>query len=114
MKYIFKTTATMKEYNAKKWWIDGDIVPEIRISADCLDDAISVWAEQVKGKHCISISKSAIKNKSSMYVDTVCGNPKQVGYVITGKADFEKDDCTWVGQYIDLWVEIVSACETDF
>lgn len=22
MNYIFKTTATMKEYNNKKWWID--------------------------------------------------------------------------------------------
>ena len=23
MNYIFKTTATMKEYNNKKWYIDG-------------------------------------------------------------------------------------------
>lgn len=22
MKFIFKTTTTMKEYNNKKWWID--------------------------------------------------------------------------------------------
>ena len=26
MNYIFKTTTTMKEYNNKKWWIDGDII----------------------------------------------------------------------------------------
>lgn len=34
--YIFKTTTTMKEYNNKKWWIDSDIVPEIRIKAETL------------------------------------------------------------------------------
>ena len=28
MNYIFKTTATMKEYNNKKWYIDGGIVSE--------------------------------------------------------------------------------------
>ena len=29
MKYIFKTNATMKEYNNQKWWIDSNIVREI-------------------------------------------------------------------------------------
>ena len=24
--YIFKTKATMKDYNRKKWWIDEDII----------------------------------------------------------------------------------------
>lgn len=31
MNYIFKTTATMKEYNNKKWYIDGGIVSDMRI-----------------------------------------------------------------------------------
>lgn len=30
MNYIFKTTATMKEYNNKKWYIDGGIVSDMR------------------------------------------------------------------------------------
>lgn len=34
MNYIFKTTATMKEYNNKKWYIDGGIVSDMRINAD--------------------------------------------------------------------------------
>lgn len=29
-KYIFRTTATMKPYNNKNWWIDGDIIPAKR------------------------------------------------------------------------------------
>ena len=33
MNYIFKTTATMKEYNNKKWYIDGGIVSDMRINA---------------------------------------------------------------------------------
>lgn len=24
--YIFRTTTTMKEYNSKHWWIDGNII----------------------------------------------------------------------------------------
>ena len=32
MNYIFKTTATMKEYNNKKWYIDGGIVSDMRIA----------------------------------------------------------------------------------
>ena len=31
MNYIFKTTATMKEYNNKKWYIDGGIALNILI-----------------------------------------------------------------------------------
>ena len=30
MNYIFKTTATMKEYNNKKWYIDGGIISDMR------------------------------------------------------------------------------------
>lgn len=114
MEYIFKTTATMKEYNAKKWWIDGNIIPEIRISSDSVNHAISLWAEQVEEKHFISISNNAIKNKSAMYVDTVNGDSKQIGYVITGKADFQRNDYTWTSQYVDLWVEIISVFDTEF
>lgn len=31
--YIFKTMATMKEYNNKSWWIDSGIVRDIHIAA---------------------------------------------------------------------------------
>lgn len=33
-KYIFKTTATMKPYNNKNWWIDGGIIPVKHIEAE--------------------------------------------------------------------------------
>lgn len=39
MNYIFKTTATMKEYNNKKWYIDGGIVSDMRINADSKEKA---------------------------------------------------------------------------
>lgn len=84
--YIFKTTTTMKEYNNKKWWIDSDI----------------------------EISKNALKTKQDMFVDTPDGT-KQVGYVITGKSDFEdRDNYRWSTQYIDLWVTILTVVDTEF
>lgn len=66
MNYIFKTTATMKEYNNKKWYIDGGIVSDMRINADSVENALEIYRERVKEKHCITISKNAIKNKSAM------------------------------------------------
>lgn len=70
MNYIFKTTATMKEYNNKKWYIDGGIVSDMRINADSVENALEIYRERVEEKHCIIIiSKNAIKNKSEMFVD---------------------------------------------
>jgi hypothetical protein len=62
MNYIFKTTATMKEYNNKKWYIDGGIVSDMRIDADSVENALEIYRERVEKKHCITISKNAIKN----------------------------------------------------
>lgn len=48
MNYIFKTTATMKEYNNKKWWIDGDIISDMRINADSVENALEIYRERVQ------------------------------------------------------------------
>lgn len=115
MNYIFKTTATMKEYNNKKWYIDGGIVSDMRINADSVENALEIYREQVKEKHYINISKNAIKNKSEMFVDLSDGSVKQVGYVITGKTEFDKGDYTgYSTQYIDLWVTILTVVDTVF
>lgn len=113
--YIFKTTATMKEYNNKKWYIDGGIVSDMRIDADSVENALEIYRERVKEKHYINISKNAIKNKSEMFVDLSDGGAKQVGYVITGKTEFDKGDYTgYSTQYIDLWVTILTVVDTVF
>lgn len=112
--YIFKTTATMKEYNARKWWIDSGIVREIQVNADNLKSALCQYQEAVKETAYIDISDNAIKNKVPMYRDTETGEPKQVGYVITGKTDFQKDSGEWSTQYIDLWVTVLTVMDTDF
>ena len=49
-----------------------------------------------------------------MYVDLKTGESKQVGYVITGKSDFQRDDYSWSTQYIDLWVSITEVTDIDF
>lgn len=115
MNYIFKTTATMKEYNNKKWYIDGGIVSDMRINADSVENALEIYREQVEEKHYINISKNAIKNKSEMFADLSNGGVKQVGYVITGKTEFDKGDYTgYSTQYIDLWVTILTVVDTVF
>lgn len=114
MKYIFETTTTMKEYNCKKWWIDSNIVPTIRIEAENLKAALQKYREQVKEKAYVEISDNALKTKNPMYVDTQDG-AKQVGYVLTGKTEFEdRDNYRWSTQYIELWVNITTVVDTDF
>lgn len=115
MNYIFKTTATMKEYNNKKWYIDGGIVSDMRINADSVENALEIYRERVKEKHYITISKNAIKNKSEMFVDLSDGSVKQVGYVITGKTEFDRGDYSgYSTQYIDLWITILTVVDTVF
>ena len=111
--YIFETITTMKEYNCRKWWIDGNVVTKKTIEADSLKEALAIYANMVEEKHYIKISPSALKNKKAMYIDTKEG-AKQVGYVITAKADFEMSNYRWVEQYIDLWVNVVTVTNTDF
>lgn len=113
--YIFKTTATMKEYNNKKWWIDPDFIREIHVIAENMNEALEKYREIVSEKFYTEISKSAIKNKSAMYIDTKSGEQKQVGYVITGKTEFEDDSRgRWSTQYIDLWVTVLTIVDTEF
>ena len=115
MNYIFKTTATMKEYNNKKWYIDGGIVSDMRIDADSVENALEIYRERVKEKYFINISKNAIKNKSEMFADLSDGSVKQVGYVITGKTEFDRGDYSgYSTQYIDLWVTILTVVNTVF
>lgn len=111
--YIFKTTATMKEYNNQKWWIDSGIVRDITIHAATIPEALEQYREQVKEKYYIEISKNALKTKNNMYVDEN-GVAVQVGYVITGKTELQDDFYRWNAQYIDLWVTILTIIDTEF
>lgn len=112
MKYIFETTATMKEYNNTKWWIDSGIVTRKYIEADTIAAAVEKFRELVQEQHYISISDNAIKHKQPMFIDTADGT-KQTGFVITGKTEFESG-YKWVSQYIDLWVNILTVVATEF
>ena len=114
-KYIFQTTATMKPHNNKKWWIDPDIIRDMTITADNLREALKQYQAQAEEKYYVTISDNAIRTKSPMFVDTRDGETKQIGYVITGKTDFDKGDYTgYSAQYIDLWVTVLTIIETDF
>ena len=112
--YLFRTTATMKEYNCRKWWINSDVISDIEIDAENLKQALKEYQEIVINKFYIDISNNAIKNKSPMYIDTKSG-VKQIGFVITASGDFDRGDYTGFSkQYFDLWIEISEKNDVDF
>lgn len=84
--YIFRTTTTMKEYNSKHWWIDGNIIPEKTIPAESVAAALEEYRELVEYDNCISISKvealkDQIKKKmTAAGVDTLVGAEHKATY----------------------------------
>lgn len=108
MKYRFETTTTMKDYNGKNYWIDGDIIHPVEITADNIRAALDQWRERVQERDYIEISRNAIKRPAPMYVEEA-GEAVQIGYVITGKTEIA---CTT--QYIDLWTTIKVVARPDF
>ena len=114
MKYIFKTSATMKDYNRDKWWIDRGIIGEKIIAADRTAEALYIYAKLVESDDYITITKNALKNKKAMYIDNESGEAEQCGYVITASQDFQDDDGKVSKQYIDLWITILTVVPTKF
>lgn len=106
MNYLFTTSATMKPYNSKNYWIDPKIVNDMIIDADNIETALIKYADAIQNKYCISISQNALKSKEPMFIDTTYKESIQIGYVITGKMDFESDYYKWSAQYINLWITI--------
>lgn len=112
--YRFETNTTMKPYNSRKWWIDKDYVRPITVQAENLKAALKKYQEYTEKSCYITISDNALKSKEPMYIDLKSGESKQIGYVITGKSDFQRDNGSWTTQYIDLWVEISQVIDVDF
>ena len=113
--YRFETTTTMKPYNRKQWCIASDMVRPIEVQADSITEALNLWRNIVQERDYIEISRNAIRNKQPMYCDYNDGRTEQVGYVITGKTEFDKGDYTgYTKQYIDLWVRITAITTPEF
>lgn len=112
--YLFNTYATMKEYNAAKWYITGDIIPKLYITAENLKEAFTKYQDIINKNYYVTVSKTAIKNRKPSYIDTKYG-PLQIGFVVTGSMDFEKENYQgWSKQYIDLWLDIMETKHPDF
>lgn len=112
--YRFETKTTMKPYNESKYWIDRDYVGNAEFKAETLSEAISKWVERCDERG-VTVTKTAIKEKEAMYIDTKDGESIQVGYVITGMTDILDDvKRRYTQQYIDLWVTIKEVSYIDF
>lgn len=114
MKFIFKTSATMKEYNGDKWWIDEGIIREKIIAADSTAEALDKYVKSVESDNYTTITKNAIKNKKAMYIDNESGEAEQCGYVITASQYFQDEDGKLSKQYIELWITILTIAPTKF
>lgn len=114
MRFIFKTSATMKDYNRDKWWIDHGIIGEKIITADSTAEALDKYVKSVESDDYTTITKNAIKNKMAMYIDNKRGDAEQCGYVITASQYFQDDDGKLSKQYIDLWITILTVVPTKF
>lgn len=106
-KFQFNTYATMKPHNAKKWWIDSDIVSPLTVDAENITETLKKYQITLKEKYCVDISNNAIKTAQPMYIDDNDGNAIQTGVVITAKTEFLDDNRhKWTTQYIELWASI--------
>lgn len=113
--YLFKTAATVKEMDQGKYWLDRDFIGNVEVRAENLTGALARYAEIVEKKYYVGVSKTAIKRKNGMFVDRPNGETVQVGYVITGRYDYElADGCKWVKKYIDLWIDVKELSIPDF
>lgn len=113
--YLFRTTATVKENDQGKYGLDGDFIGNIEVRAENLPAALVKYADTVKDRYYVEVSKTAIQRKSGMFVNRNIGETVQTGYVINGKCDFEHaDGHKWVKKNIDLWVEIKEISIPDF
>lgn len=103
--YLIKTSCTMKDYNAGRYWIDRGIIGQTRIAAETIADALEGLrdaAEEVG----ITISKNALRNKEPVFVDVPEEpEPVQVGYIMTGKTEIYDRSANINGsvQFIDVW-----------
>ena len=114
MRFIFKTSATMKDYNRNKWWIDKGIIGEKIITADSTAEALDKYVKSVESDDYTTITKNAITNKRAMYIDNESGEAEQCGYVITASQYFQDDNGKLSKQYIDLWITILTVVPTKF
>ena len=63
--YLFKTTATMKEYNLRKCWIDPDIIRNTTICAETVNAALQEYREIVLDRYYRVSAKTAVYPMSS-------------------------------------------------
>lgn len=112
--YMFRTTATMKPHNSRNWYIDPDIIRTKYIGADNLREALQAYADDVTNTDYITISHNAMRTKLPMYRDGSDGQPRQVGYVITARTEFQRENGTFCVQPIDLWISINRIEAVDF
>ena len=104
--YLFCPRTTMKKRDSG-YWIDQDIVPQLKIRATSRAAAVKKFVEKVNEETGVVISQHALEHKTPCYIDTTDGDMKQVGYVFTGSYEFYDDNLRdTVLKYVEIWTTI--------
>ena len=99
MKYLFETTATLKDYNRYHSWAFDPFVKDKVIEADSLDSAMETFRKRIADDF-IGISDNAMRKKSPMFD----ADENQEGFVVTGSYEFFDNGGKTHKEYIDLWI----------
>lgn len=91
-----------------KYWIGDDIIPQKIIEGASFINALSNFCTLVEN-YGICFSKSALKNKSPMYVDDCEGNERQVGYVLPASVEIEGKKVA-----LQIWVNMDEIKDINF
>jgi phosphoglucomutase len=113
--YQFTTTATLKDKDAGKFWLNQDFIGTIEVRAESVQDALSEYVGTLSDIYSVDVSKTAIRHKRAMLIDTESGETVQMGYILNCKCVLEHTgDHELVNKNIDLWVKILEVTIPDF
>lgn len=94
--YLFSTKTMISERYQKKYWVDRNLIPDIKISAGNLDNAIVKFQSHCE-ENFVQISNSGLKKKNAIY----CGKNEQVGLIFVASTEIDNKKII-----VNLWVEI--------
>lgn len=94
--YLFSTETMISERYQQKYWIDRNLIPDIKISAENLDNAIAKFQSHCE-ENFIQISNSGLKKRNGIF----CGLDKQIGLIFVASSEIDNKKII-----VNLWVEI--------
>ena len=95
--YLFEPETCISENFQGKYWIDRKLIDKIKIDANSLDIALSLFADYCLKESYVKITKNGLKTKNGMYT----GKDTQIGFVINANTEIDSKTIQ-----LQIWVKI--------